>query len=607
MSFSQGDEQTEKTEINYVHLQTPSNMGTKYHYVQRIGFPRGSIGTSALPVVQPPESEHDSLKPINLYHFRQETDNRNLKPPKGSDITAFYLWFLLEKRAAYNEFVRAKDPKDKSISAFLPKPPEARLQFITFYCMFRKNPMVTVNDGKMQLTTDPFPDVYRFCPDMCADREGPDLDTEEREALNRFTKPCNYPENVMPHTSRKCAETATGPFHVHRESFKCACQDNAQWNEQLKICLRQNTKNQIHSGIVELVDSKLHHPVDCSREGTQYIGGVSCGADNGGDEIIRSTHHALRCVCKPNYYGEKCEKLKDPCTMSIGNALPGRVACGVAKGNRCVAFPEEGRYICMCTKQYRKITSLTNLPSGRLLDNCLHQIDPCVLEACMHGICVLSDKGSTLELEGKQTDEPFTWIGRSPSIVARCVCDAGWSGKQCSYPVVLNGWSPWSPWTSCEPSCQDSLLEMPPRAVKELVEAGQSSPRWGIRQRTRHRDCMGFSSDCRRELTELAFVWGSKLEGGQTWRQYERRACRPRPCDRLLYVAIAKRAVKRSKIIKQVGETLKQTYTVHLWTVLAFTFVFAIFGFVASFATKMYSEKVFERELSRDSSYTHRR
>lgn len=108
-----------------------------------------------------------------------------------------------------------------------------------------------------------------------------------------------------------------GPFHVHRESFECSCQDNAQWNEQLKICLRQNIKNITDSGRVKVVDSRLHHPVDCSREGTQYIGGVSCGADNGGDEIIRSTHQALRCVCKPNYYGVKCEKVSNSKARSL--------------------------------------------------------------------------------------------------------------------------------------------------------------------------------------------------------------------------------------------------------------------------------------------------
>ncbi|VDP88079.1 unnamed protein product [Echinostoma caproni] len=245
-------------------------------------------------------------------------------------------------------------------------------------------------------------------------------------------------------------------------------------------------------------------------------------------------------------------QLKDPCSMPVGNAIPGNVACGTDKGNQCIPLPIDGRYVCQCSAGYQKINLIKDLPPGRLLDNCLRQRDPCAVHACMHGTCVLSDLGSTMEYMGKQSREPFIWIGRNPQIVARCLCNAGWSGDKCSYPLMLNGWSPWSPWTSCEPSCQNSIRQLPPSAQREMIDSSQSTPRWGVRQRTRYRDCMGHASDCRQEIRERSANMGLKMEDGQSWRQYERRACRPRPCDRLLYLAMGKRAVKRSRIMKQV-------------------------------------------------------
>ncbi|CAH8552233.1 unnamed protein product [Dicrocoelium dendriticum] len=282
--------------------------------------------------------------------------------------------------------------------------------------------------------------------------------------------------------------------------------------------------------------------------------------------------------------------------MSIGDALPGNVACAVRYGNLCIPDMNASRYACKCNTHYSKMPK-TTLPRGRLLDNCLRALDPCAIKACSHGTCVLSDVGVTLEVKGKQQREPFTWLGRVPAIRARCLCNAGWTGDTCSHPLVLNAWTPWSPWSHCEPACQSSIRELPPTAVGEMVPAGESTPRWGVRQRTRYRDCIGYSSDCRQEMMERSADMGLSIEDGETWRQYERRACRPRPCDRHLYLAIGKRAVRRSRIQKQVRETLKQAHTVHVWTVLAFTFLFAIFGFFAAFAVKIQSERAYEEPL----------
>ncbi|GAA47788.1 hypothetical protein CLF_100802 [Clonorchis sinensis] len=232
--------------------------------------------------------------------------------------------------------------------------------------------------------------------------------------------------------------------------------------------------------------------------------------------------------------------------------LEGNVACAVSKGNKCVPYPELAAYSCICSAEYSRIPTSAFLPKGRLLDNCLRQVDPCKVKACIHGTCVLTEQGTALEIRGKEKREPFTWLGRKPAVVARCLCNAGWTGEKCEHPLSLNGWTPWSQWSQCEPECQSSFRQNPPRGVQEMVMFGQSTPRWGMRQRTRFRDCIGHSSDCREEMQRLAAKMGMTIEDGETWRQYERRGCRPRFCDRHLFVAMGKRAVKRSAIQKQV-------------------------------------------------------
>ncbi|KAF7233061.1 hypothetical protein EG68_12227 [Paragonimus skrjabini miyazakii] len=186
------------------------------------------------------------------------------------------------------------------------------------------------------------------------------------------------------------------------------------------------------------------------------------------------------------------------------------------------------------------------------------------------------------------------WIGRIPAVQARCVCNEGWTGEQCAHPLVRNAWTPWSPWSLCEPACQTSFRQLPPSATRELVPISENTPKWGMRQRTRFRDCVGGSSDCRQEMLERSADMELSIEDGESLRQFERRACRPRPCDRHLFLSTRKRSMKQSGVQKQVRDTLRQANTVHLWTLLAFTFVFAIFGVVAAFATKIHHEKVYE-------------
>lgn len=152
------------------------------------------------------------------------------------------------------------------------------------------------------------------------------------------------------------------------------------------------------------------------------------------------------------------------------------------------------------------------------------------------------------------TDKSFLYGDYQPRInhiVARCLCNTGWTGDKCSYPVMLNGWTPWSPWSSCEPACQSSIVQLPPN-VPPLEAAGdQWKQFWGLRQRSRYRECIGKNSDCYQQIVNEDSQLGISQAPRAPWRTYEYRVCRPRPCDRHLHLARESQPLKRSSIIKQ--------------------------------------------------------
>lgn len=72
--------------------------------------------------------------------------------------------------------------------------------------------------------------------------------------------------------------------------------------------------------------------------------------------------------------------------------MPGTAACRPNRAhNRCLSRRHHptARYECTCSLEYRRAENLPPHLIGRLRDNCLYQVDPCELQGCMHGICVL--------------------------------------------------------------------------------------------------------------------------------------------------------------------------------------------------------------------------
>ncbi|TGZ69526.1 hypothetical protein CRM22_003695 [Opisthorchis felineus] len=542
-----------------------------------VGFKDSRFGTEALPVIEPKNKTQGRLS--HLYFFQKESADICLTDPSLDEkqlIRLLHQHYKTTKRLFGTAVYSAETP-----STPIPYSPtvfESRMQFVSLFCLKRHHFKNEYDFRNARFTIHP--DYHQLCPNACGAPDRPPSSIGTSESVSRY-KPCSLPSSHSPYISRQCRPSTHSQL-PNREYYHCQCLPNATWFEQSKSC---NFKYAALSG-------------DCDPRGTLYRGAVTAHADSGGVRNYGSEVHAVRCVCKPNYYGTRCDKLKDPCTMSIGDALSGNVACAVSKGNKCIPYPELAAYSCICSAEYSRIPKSALLPKGRLLDNCLRQVDPCMVKACIHGTCVLTEQGTALEIRGKEKREPFTWLGRRPAVVARCLCNAGWTGEKCEHPLSLNGWTPWSQWSQCEPECQSFFRQNPPRGVQEMVMFGQSTPRWGMRQRTRFRDCIGHSSDCREEMQGLAAKMGMTIEDGETWRQYERRGCRPRFCDRHLFVAMGKRAVKRSAIQKQVRDTFQQAYTVHLSTMIAFAFLFTIFGFAAAFATKLYHESSYEKDAT---------
>ncbi|TNN14653.1 acidic fibroblast growth factor intracellular binding [Schistosoma japonicum] len=75
--------------------------------------------------------------------------------------------------------------------------------------------------------------------------------------------------------------------------------------------------------------------------------------------------------------------------MRIGNVIMGDIACRTVDGNSCIPHKEFGTYTCQCITGYEKLINPSLLPRESILHNCLVRVNPCVMEPCIHGICVM--------------------------------------------------------------------------------------------------------------------------------------------------------------------------------------------------------------------------
>ncbi|VEL36474.1 unnamed protein product [Protopolystoma xenopodis] len=148
-----------------------------------------------------------------------------------------------------------------------------------------------------------------------------------------------------------------------------------------------------------------------------------------------------------------------------------------------------------------------------------------------------------------------------------CICNPGWTGKDCGSQITLNGWSPWTAWSLCDPPCQSThsfacedsspseeailpIASLPGKRerVEKTTEQSYFSPIHfnrpiripGLRYRQRKRFCFDSASDCWRP-ERLETSWYNRSVFVET----EQRICRPRPCDRYLRVSHAGSGQKR--------------------------------------------------------------
>ncbi|VDP93598.1 unnamed protein product [Echinostoma caproni] len=302
------DDEKDAKNMTYLYFQMPNTMPIKDQLSQRTGFLPGTIGSRLLPVIWPPTGKMAPVSPITLYRSNRvqsqtvEDYCQSKEVLDFSQVTEFIHWFIRQKLKARLVASKSNDLNEKFIRPFIATVPTARSEFVTFYCMLRKTPQVSLTaKNQLKITLTSQSDLYRFCPSPCASREGPGMGSAERAQLTRFTKPCSYPANNFPFISRKCTE-----------------EGQAIWREQLKTCQIRLYMEDHVATLGKSKDPELYRAaklglvkvVDCVREGTQYIGGVSWDSDSSGEEVIRSSHQALRCVCKPQYYGTRCDKVE---------------------------------------------------------------------------------------------------------------------------------------------------------------------------------------------------------------------------------------------------------------------------------------------------------
>ncbi|CAD5116193.1 DgyrCDS5109 [Dimorphilus gyrociliatus] len=176
--------------------------------------------------------------------------------------------------------------------------------------------------------------------------------------------------------------------------FRCQCQENYEWNGTLLKCSR-----------IEI----------CQRSGyCNKIGTFKCEMLYGGK---------FRCICKNTFSGERCNRLRRPCT----DRLPFRVdnktgddLCGTKK-EKGICINIGTIYTCRCERAYERDDREAAL-------NCLKRSDTCNSKLCPKGRHCVTVYGNPI-----------------------CKCPAHLRGESCT--IWLPNWGIWEEWSHCKGSC----------------------------------------------------------------------------------------------------------------------------------------------------------
>ncbi|CAH8667472.1 unnamed protein product [Dicrocoelium dendriticum] len=222
-----------------------------------------------------------------------------------------------------------------------------------------------------------------------------------------------------------CRITHCMPLGIFAHQYQCFCPDDQQWNTELLLCVDQKL-TWLRTN--EVVRKEFGERDTCDeREGCYGPGTLFC--------TYVSNQKTTKCVCKPHFYGSKCQHPVDACETHVrhpylpngGPMIAGHKACNVNyPGNWCRSYTSsEGDvyYRCKCNGQ-------PWIPNPALpYDNCLFKRTICESLVCLYGKCVTHETGTQ----------------------AHCLCLPGYTGSACSRWV--GEWTQWSPWDKCRPSC----------------------------------------------------------------------------------------------------------------------------------------------------------
>ncbi|EUB63691.1 acidic fibroblast growth factor intracellular binding [Echinococcus granulosus] len=520
----------------YLHLVQQNRLPQSYAYASRVGFSPGLIGGECASVVLPPVQLPGRSRLKLWYRLtRDRWIKAIMREPhleaickRGAQywLHCVFRWmhFLRQQEKMDEERVATNQDFKTALQKTILQVFTFRLEYVVFYCHLRR---VWQEGRREQLI---LPDPYGLCPRVCSDRSGTRGEDDGEVELNRgLAGPEHRLEQCAPSIGQPTILTSScfPDPHVglHTSiSFSCQCPAHIEykWMCGPKMCSFH--LNWRMPGYWQEIDEEIkqrttmwrfdppsyYKYLQCSREGTLDIAYV-CINDKGhltSGFVKPHCRKAEYCVCKPQYYGALCDKIKNPCEQAIGNLPSGDIACRVVGGNKCIADMGSGSYSCQCLSSFRRFRFTEGPMMGR--DNCAEQVDVCQKAKCQHGTCISASEWNSE-------------VGRV-HVTAKCLCENGWRGRLCNHPYLINNWTPWTSWSLCQPSCQHSVYS-------------------GNRYRHRKRRCLDpYRGDCQFSEREN----GQKGSKRATPEVVELRLCRPRPCDR--YLKLVSQSIENAPI-----------------------------------------------------------